>query len=150
MDNSRYLIKLGNIKPIFKLKKANLVVFDLNLFIYSPSCLKLYAFWLQIMVIVIFYVSIAGKLKAGFLQEIKLQDVKITRQIFSRQKIATNLFNSKCNFFLLLQISYLELCHLANLPSWKLTDLQSYYLANLHSWKYGILQKFCLGSDHLA
>ena len=64
-------------------KMANLVVFD-NLFIYSPSCLKLYAFWLQKMVIVIFYVSIAGKLQAGFLQEIKLQDVKIPRQIFAR------------------------------------------------------------------
>ena len=63
---------------------ASLVVFDLNLFIYSPSSLKLYAFWLQRMVIAIFYVSIAGKLQAGFLQEIKLQDVKIPRQIFAR------------------------------------------------------------------
>ena len=60
------------------------MVFDLYLFIYSPSCLQLYAFWLQRMVIVIFYVSIAEKLQAGFLQEIKLQDVKIPRQIFAR------------------------------------------------------------------
>ena len=62
----------------------NLIVLDLNLCIYLPSCLKLYAVVLQRMVISVFYVSIAGKLKAGFLQEIKLQDVKITRQIFSR------------------------------------------------------------------
>ena len=63
---------------------ANLMVLDLNLCIYLPSCIKLYAVVLQRMVISVFYVSIAGKLQAGFLQEIKLQDVKIPRQIFAR------------------------------------------------------------------
>ena len=55
------------------------MVLDLNLFIYLPSCLKLYAVVLQRMVISVLYVSIPGKLQARCLQEIKLQNISTPR-----------------------------------------------------------------------
>ena len=100
------------------------MVMDFNLFIYSPSCLKLYAFVLQRMVIFIFCVSIAGKLQAGF----------------SGKKIA-KCYNSQID---ICKIEILQIYILGNKvsckilawirPSCKIGNLRSRYIAKFQPW----------------